>query len=216
MSTGGSRDATGLWMVPYADLMTILMILFLALFAYSFNNAAGMEKTLRKIEQVLASAESAEAAAINLRQAELASDVKDLMEGLALKDFGLRITAHYIHITLPSPVLFRFGSGRLSRSGAGVLLPLARLLADVPNAVIVKGHTDDRPIRRGEHRTNWELSAARAFSVIRYFSRQGLAPERFHARGYGEYRPAAPNDTVPGRRKNRRIEITIIREMRSK
>jgi len=208
-----SRDATGLWMVPYADLMTILMILFLALFAYSYNNAAGMEKTLRKIEQVLASAEDAEAAAANLAQAELASDIKDIMDGLALKDFGLRMTAHYIHITLPSPVLFRFGSDRLSPRAARVLAPLARVLANAPNAVIVKGHTDDRPIRRGPHKTNWELSAARAFSVIRFFTRKGLPPKRFHARGYGEYRPATDNSTLAGRRKNRRIELTIVREL---
>lgn len=206
------NNAEGLWMVPYADLMTILMILFLALFAYSFNNAPEVEKSLRQIEQVLASEENADAAAANLKQAELAVDIKDIMEGLALKDFGLRITAHYIHISLPNPALFRLGSARLSPVSAKVLRPLTRVLANVPNAVIIKGHTDNLPIKGGDHKTNWELSAARAFSVIRYFADRGLEPKRFHARGYGEFRPTAENTTPEGRAKNRRIEITIIRE----
>ncbi len=207
------QDMTSLWMIPYADLMTILMILFLALFAYSFNNSPQLEKSLRQIEQVLASPEDAETAEANLREAELAVDIQDIMKGLALKDFGLRITRHYIHITLPNPVLFRFGSDRLSPQAARILRPLALVLANAPNAVIVKGHTDNRPIRSGPHKTNWELSAARAFSVIRFFAKRGLTPERFHARGYGEFRPQGDNSTVHGRMKNRRIELTIVREV---
>jgi chemotaxis protein MotB len=80
--------------------------------------------------------------------------------------------------------------------------------------VLVGGHTDTVPIVGGRLRTNWELSAARAFSVIEFFAGQGLAPERFLARGYGEYRPVAPNDTEQGRRRNRRIEIRLVREVR--
>jgi chemotaxis protein MotB len=209
-----SQDATGLWMVPYADLMTILMILFLALFAYSFNNAPEVEKTLRQIEQVLATEEESGKAAANLREAELAVDIKDMMEGLQLKDFGLRITAHHIHISLPSPVLFRLGSDRLSPEAARVLSPLSQVLAGVENPVIIKGYTDNLPIVGGTHQTNWELSAARSFSVIRYFARRGLSPKRFQARGYGEYRPVADNETAEGRGKNRRIEITVVREVR--
>lgn len=211
MSVGSAGSEEGLWMVPYADLMTILMILFLALFAYAFNDSTGVEKTLRQIEHAFASGDEAEAAAANLREAELAVDVQQAMKGLALKDFGLRITSHYIHITLPNPVLFRLGSDRLSPSASTILKPLAGVLATAPNAVIVKGHTDNLPIRGGKHKTNWELSAARSFSVIRYFIRQGLKPKRFSARGYGEYRPVADNSTTTGRSKNRRIEITIIR-----
>ena len=67
------------------------------------------------------------------------------------------------------------------------------------------------PIRGGRHKTNWELSAARSFSVIRFFLKKGLKPERFSARGYGEYRPVADNSTTTGRSKNRRIEIAIVR-----
>jgi chemotaxis protein MotB len=191
--------------------MTILMILFLALFAYSFNNAPEVEKTLRQIEEALASEDEAATAKANLREAELAVDIKDAMEGLALKDFGLRITAHHIHISLPSPVLFRLGSDRLSPKATRILQPLAQVLEDVDNTVIVKGHTDNLPIVGGAHKTNWELSAARSFSVIRYFARRGLSPERFQARGYGEFRPLGDNETVEGRAKNRRIEITIAR-----
>lgn len=206
---------TNLWMVPYADLMTVMVILFLALFAYSYSmRTPEYERALRRLESEMASRAEAPEADLKLREAELAVDARKLLEGLALKDFGVRVSERYIHFSLPTPVLFATGSAALTPDSARVLKPLAALLSRTANPVLVSGHTDDRPIVGGPYATNWELSAARAFSVIRHLSELGLAPERFSARGYGEHRPAGSNATEEGRARNRRIELSIVRELR--
>ena len=81
------------------------------------------------------------------------------------------------------------------------------------NPIIVEGHTDNVPISSAKYRSNFELSAARAFSVINYFiNSEKIAPVRFSTFGYGEYKPVASNETESDRAKNRRIEINIIRK----
>jgi len=117
-----------------------------------------------------------------------------------------------VRIMLADPVLFDLGESELKPFAIPVLHQVAGLLKDIPNAVVVEGHTDDRPIIGAKFRSNWELSAARAFSVIRYFiEEENIKPERLSALGYGEHRPLYPNDTEENRARNRRIEINIVR-----
>jgi chemotaxis protein MotB len=93
------------------------------------------------------------------------------------------------------------------------LAGVSKVLAAVPNKVIIEGHTDNQPLAGGKYPSNWELSVARAYSVIEYFSKEkGISPERFIAAGYGEYRPVASNETLEGRAQNRRIEIVLLRK----
>jgi chemotaxis protein MotB len=79
-----------------------------------------------------------------------------------------------------------------------------------PNPVRVEGHTDDRPIASKIYPSNWELSAARAASVVHRFANAGVNPDRLSVIGFGEYRPAQPNDTATGRDANRRVVIVIL------
>ena len=205
----------GLWMVPYADLMSNLMILFLALFVQSYaSRGAAMENALMQVQAELAKPSAAAAAAKSLEESKLAVELEKAVEGLTLEEMGVRITRRYIHLSLPAPVLFSEGSDRLSEEGRRALVPIAAAFARVPNPILVAGHTDDRPIVGGRHKTNWELSAARAFSVIEFLRAQGLAAPRFRARGHGEFRPVSANDTPEGRRRNRRIELSLVREVR--
>jgi len=79
----------------------------------------------------------------------------------------------------------------------------------------IEGHTDNVPIKTSMFRSNWELSTARAISVVRYFTEelpadQHIEPRKFEVSGYGEYHPIAPNDTPQNKQKNRRIELTIL------
>lgn len=207
------HDLTGLWMVPYADLMSTMVILFLALFAYSYTQTPPeYQRAVAHMQQDVDAGSSA--ARVRADEADLAVTIKQELDRLALRDFGLRVTETRIDIRLPEPVLFAPGSAALSPEADRCLAPLAKLLAGVPNPVLVSGHTDDRPLLRGCLRDNWELSAARAFSVGQYFMDRGLAPARLEARGYAEQRPVASNGTPEGRAKNRRIEISIVREAR--
>ncbi len=205
-------DLTGLWMVPYADLMSTLVILFLALFAYSYGERRPeYEVAVSRMQEQLTESEKTKRRA---RQAKTVLEIKEELQRLALKDFGVRVTATNVRLLLPAPVLFEEGSAKLSSGAGRVLGPLAKLFVGTENPVLVAGHTDDRPIGRARWADNWELSAARAFSVCEYLGRRGLDPKRCLARGYGEHRPAAPNDTPEGRAKNRRIEISLIRALR--
>lgn len=207
-----NEDLTQLWMVPYADLMSTLVLLFMSLFAMSYSDRPPeYDRALARIEAEMSGGAQAQ---IRLDETEFAVKLKQELDRLALSDFGVQVTSRRVRLTLPSPVLFSEGSANLAPEAAKILAPLARLFAECNNPVLVEGHTDDVRIVGGRLRTNWELSAARSFSVIEFLVGRGLSPARFQARGYGEHRPAASNLTPEGRRQNRRIEISLIRETR--
>jgi chemotaxis protein MotB len=207
-----NEDMTQLWMVPYADLMSTLVLLFMSLFAYSYSeHPPEYDQALAHMEAELSNGQHGNA---RVQETELAVKIKQALNRLELSEFGVRVTSREVRLTLPSPVLFPVGSATLSPDAAAVLDPLARLFSQCSNPILIEGHTDDVRIVSGRYKTNWELSAARSFAVIEYLAARGLAPERFQARGYGEYKPVASNATAEGRAQNRRIEISLIRETR--
>jgi len=118
-----------------------------------------------------------------------------------------------------SEILFPSGEAELSRGGERQLDRFVDTYSEVRDripegigmVIMVEGHTDRVPIRTPEFRSNWELSSARALSVVRYLIRRGIAPRRLAATGYGEYHPLTPGDTPVQRRQNRRIELKITR-----
>jgi len=117
-----------------------------------------------------------------------------------------------VTFTILSEVLFASGKADLSREGKAALDAAARSIrAQYPAAAIeVKGHTDNVPIRYSGYKSNWDLSVARALSVVRYMTQaHGFDPSRFKTTGCGETRPVASNKTEAGRRKNRRAEIVV-------
>lgn len=114
-------------------------------------------------------------------------------------------------IQLPQDVLFPSGSATLGSGGRETLEEVGAALADLGDRQFqVEGHTDDVPISNERFASNWELSAARALSVVRLLIDSGADPENLSAAGYGEYQPVASNDTPEGRRQNRRIEIVML------
>jgi len=113
---------------------------------------------------------------------------------------------------LPAPVLFDSGGADLKGEAIKSLSGIAKIIKDMPNTVIVEGYTDNIPMKTGKYTSNWELSAARAFSVVQYLmEKENIDSKRFTVYGYGEFRPVTDNDTEEGRAKNRRIEISIMR-----
>jgi chemotaxis protein MotB len=208
-----NEDMTQLWMIPYADLMSTMVLLFMSLFAYSYSTRTPeYDRALAQMEKQLSGGEQADT---RFEETELAVKIKEEMGRLKLSDFGVRVTAKHVRLTLPNPVLFAEGSARLSPEAGTVLSPLAKLFSESPNPILIEGHTDDRRIVGGRFKSNWELSAARSFAVIEFLMAQGLKAERFNARGYGQYRPVATNTNVENRALNRRIEISLIREAKT-
>lgn len=113
-------------------------------------------------------------------------------------------------LVLQEQVLFETGKAEITGGSNAFLDEVGKLLKNIPNMVKVEGHTDDRPITTYRYPSNWELSTARASSVIRYFvEKHNLDSSRFIAIGYGETRPVVPNDKPENLQKNRRVEIVI-------
>jgi chemotaxis protein MotB len=114
-------------------------------------------------------------------------------------------------ITFVSEVLFDSGKAILKKDSLPSLDKVAKILNEnVPdNNIGVEGYTDNQPIKYSNWKSNWELSAHRALSVLEYLESRGIDPKRLSASGYGEFRPVASNDTTEGRATNRRVEIVI-------
>jgi chemotaxis protein MotB len=189
----GARDSTQLWVISYSDFMTILMIFFLILFAH-------------RVWSKKASWESERVALLRAAQ-EAQRGMVERLARLAHVD----VQAERVDIHLPDALLFDAGRADLRDSARLLLAALSPELSHFKGDIVVEGHTDDRPVgARARYASNWELSVARAFSVIKSLSDDGVDPEHLAARGYGPYRPRAPNDTPGHRAENRRIEIILL------
>jgi len=116
-----------------------------------------------------------------------------------------------IRIRLNAQILFDTGEAALTREALTILDPIGDVLAHVPAGYIItiQGYTDDRPIHTATFASNWELSAARAISVVKLFLARGVPGEALSAQGYSMFQPIASNATPDGRARNRRVEIVI-------
>jgi chemotaxis protein MotB len=116
----------------------------------------------------------------------------------------------WLEVEVRTDILFPSGVATLSDKAIPALDALAATLVRYPNPVRVEGHTDNRPIASKIYPSNWELSAARAASVVHRFANAGVNPDRLSVIGFGEFRPAQSNDTATGRDANRRVVIVIL------
>ena len=124
-------------------------------------------------------------------------------------------TELWIEVEINSDILFPTASARLDPIAQQTLGSLAEVLADVPNLLRVEGHTDSMPIATALYPSNWELSAARAASVVHLFADNGVAPSRLAMVGYGEFRPREENTDADGRNRNRRVMVVILADSAS-
>ncbi|PCH85525.1 MAG: MotB protein [Piscirickettsiaceae bacterium] len=115
----------------------------------------------------------------------------------------------WVEVELNSNMLFGSGDATLSDEALRVLWKVAKPIRKLNNQVQVEGFTDNEPINTFEYPSNWELSAARAASVVHLFTKYGIKPKRLSAVGYGEFHPIEDNDTQEGRERNRRVVIVI-------
>lgn len=141
----------------------------------------------------------------------IADNLKGVLDLLADQDqIQLKRNKDSVEIEINSSVLFGSGSSNLASEANTVLSALANTLKHLPNRINVEGFTDNLPIKNRIFPSNWELSAARAATVVRLFSEYGVEPSRMASIGYGEHRPVASNDTADGRALNRRIAILVL------
>jgi chemotaxis protein MotB len=117
---------------------------------------------------------------------------------------------NWVEIEINTSLLFASGSAELEEGAIPILRRLAQIVSRYPNPIQVEGFTDNQPINNYLYPSNWELSAARAASVVHLFMKSGVQPERMSAIGFGEYRPVADNASEAGRRANRRVVLVIL------
>jgi chemotaxis protein MotB len=142
---------------------------------------------------------------------KVADQVERAMDDLVKANMVIvRRTDFWIEVEIQTDILFPSASAQLSPNAVGVIERLGSALAPFPNSIRVEGHTDNRPIKTVAFTSNWELSAARAGSVVRVLESRGVDPERLAVIGYGEHRPTHPNTTEAGRNANRRVIIVIL------
>jgi chemotaxis protein MotB len=147
--------------------------------------------------------------------AEPKPSVDELLNELPLDQLGddIEVVSNESSVSfrINSEILFPSGQTDLNLGGLKVLQHLVPVLESVPHKIIVAGHTDDQDIRSSRFPSNWELSGARAGSVVRYLQSNGINRDRLAAVGYADTRPLADNDTAQGRAKNRRVELILER-----
>lgn len=188
------------------NLLRIGFIIFVC-FAFAgctFVIQKGRRSDMETIKQLSAQVEDL-AAAKRLLEERLGTEISDKQVKLQMMEKGLVIT-------VVGDLLFDSGKAKIRQEAYTLLEKISRVLKEnMANFNVgIEGYTDDQPIKHSGWKTNWELSTARALSVLHHIAdEQGISPERLSAIGYGEYRPIASNDTKDGRQQNRRVEIVI-------
>ena len=146
-----------------------------------------------------------------LEASRIAAELSNALPGLVERgEVSIRFSREAAEIEIASGLLFDSASATMDSEALPILSRLAGALHALENEIRVEGFTDNRPIKTQIYPSNWELSAARAASVVHQFSRLGLDPQRMAAVGYGEHRPIAPNHTLAGRKRNRRVLILVL------
>ncbi len=196
------------WLISYSDFLTLLFTFFVALYALSsidITKAEKMTSSLRKVFKVIDEPISFE----EDRNKAIIEDLRKLLNDIS--GINIKSDARGIVVTLPDSLLFSSGSAELKPESIDALTRIGEKLKELPGKVAIEGHTDNIPISSSVYKSNWELSSARASSVLHFLLQRGLSPDRFLIAGYGEYKPVATNDTDEGRAKNRRVELIILR-----
>lgn len=172
-----------------------------ALIAQNQHKIKENEAQILKLEAELAKLKQAK----TLMEAKLKQEIGDNQVKVDLQDRGLVIT-------FLTEILFDSGKAQIREEGQKMLYKVASVVLSekMANDIGIEGHTDNIPIKFSGYKSNWELSTARATSVLHYLiDNCGLNPKRLSATGYGEYQPVASNDTSEGQQRNRRVEIII-------
>jgi chemotaxis protein MotB len=144
---------------------------------------------------------------INDLSQQFSNTLSDLIES---EDVKITQGEDWLELEIKSRVLFDSGEARLARAAVPIIGEIADILQSAANPIQVEGFTDNNPINTPRFPSNWELSAARAASVVHLLDRYGIQPDRMSAIGYGEYKPVADNDTEEGRQKNRRVVLVVL------
>ena len=189
------------WLISYTDIVTLLLILFVAAAAQSVHARLPVLPILpvRPADPVAPPPQ-------NSRQTLVQAEERLEQHGL-----DLRLEKRGLIISLPQTILFSSGEDRVTPAAFPMLSQIAEVLSGIPNKVALVGHADSIPIHNSRFQNNWELSAARSLSLLTLLINQyGIPESRLSLQSYGSNSPISSNDTEAGRAENRRVEILIL------
>ncbi len=218
------KDRSERYLLTYADLMNLLLILFIVLFCASTQDNTTAAKVLNAIAKgfgTVSVATSSKTATVS-KSSSASMSFNDFYNQLValLKKNGdydkVTVTNNdnEVIVSLKDNVLFAPGKADLDASATSLLSTMGKLITKIScGQILIEGHTDSDPlINTSQYQDNLALSSARADNVERVFLASGIAPKKLVALGYGEFWPIAPNDNAADKAKNRRVVITILKK----
>lgn len=228
------------WLAAFGDLMSLLLCFFVLLLSMSSMDAKKISEAIGSLSGAMSVLEGGTQTEISKRRIleatpiesqdetseevnrikQAISDSNEMMEKTEQVTITLEDAQDGFVIKLPASMLFKPGSAEIESQDTLLFLKrIALIVEELPNdfSVSVQGHTDDRgPGRNSPYKDNWELSSARAISVLHELLLDGVDPQRISAAGYAEFSPVATNATKSGREKNRRVELHFVGKKREK
>ncbi len=209
------------WLVSYADFITLLFAFFVTLYSTSSVNE-GKYRAVSDSAEAAFNPSNYKAKKLEIgpsfqsrerKKAQVGSIVaiKEVVKELREKQkINVFQDKRGIVIRITDTAIFDSGSAEIRKDALDAVDGLTKILSDMNENIQVEGHTDNLPIKSPIFPSNWELSSARATSIVRRFISDGVDPKRLTAIGYGEYRPITDNDTAENRGKNRRVDIVVL------
>ncbi|WP_026485730.1 OmpA/MotB family protein [Caldanaerobius polysaccharolyticus] len=222
------------WLLTYSDLITLLMIFFVVMYSLSsinLNKFAQLANSLglslgskyvigensgnSLIDNNLINNNGGKDSNANLKGNNSGGVEQKLLSYIESKHLSSYVTLYSdergVVISLQEPLLFKIGSADVLPQNRKIIDNISQILKTIPNYIRVEGYTDDIPINNEKYKSNWELSVARATNVIEILVENGVNPERLIAVGYGQFKPVVPNTSEENRKKNRRVDIVIMK-----
>ncbi len=242
--TFDDEEGGSAWVVTFADMMTLILVFFILLYTLAdFEDEAYKElvesvqvidgdgnqvsvidfatrkgrnpEPLKAIEDMLGM-NPGELPLQNLKPA-LVAEMESMINSTDLADsVDLTYNGDKINLQIDGRYLFESGRAELKDRARFIFANLGQMFRDYADySIAIRGHTDDRNIETTQFPSNWELSAVRATTVLRFFIQQGIDPERMTATGYADYLPLVDNNSVENRARNRRVEFVLEKEKES-
>lgn len=212
-----------LWMATFSDMVTLLLAFFVMLLSFSSIQESKFHDAIHSLKGafgVMASPPTViqmdtviQPRADTNEWQQMLYEVQQIQRVLAEQgiedDVQLEVEKEGVSIQISTPLLFDPARARIREDSDELLTRLSKALSDIDTQIMVEGHTDNVPISSEQFPSNWELSSARAMAVLKYLAARGVPQDRLAAVGYGEFQPIDTNETVVGRRRNRRVEIFV-------
>jgi len=222
--TTAVTEATGIggrWLVTFNDMITLILTFFVLILAMSDMDKASIDQVSQSVSEafgiggIRAPLVLPRTVQPSVDRGQIQADRNAEISKMAIKIASLpgmeaQTGQGEVRVMMNEKVLFEPGSDVLGKNSRQVLMSLVPVLRETGAFITVEGHTDDRPVDKNRFSSNWELSTARAVSVVTFLLEEGgIAPERLSAAGYGDARPRAANHDAQARQINRRVEIKL-------